>query len=278
MRKQSDEILHTLFYFAHFDYPPTISEIFTFLRFRTTHGFLEKTITELERSGAVYIRASRVSLKKSSFKIFKTNCVYSYELSHSFKQILSFFTWIPMVKLLGISGSLSMQDADKDGDIDIFLVTKDQTLWITRFIVLVITRLLRLMHIHPAAKLCWNLIQEENSLALPPSKRNEYAAHEILQMKPLFNRARTYEIFLCKNQWVTEIFPNVHLNCTDINQNYRSSDKSIITNALNRLFRYFQMYWLNKKGFDVTEYDGQAWFIQDDNESKIPVKLKKIEE
>lgn len=49
---------------------------------------------------------------------------------------------------------------------------------------------------------------DEQHLSLPAQERDLYTAHEVVQMRPLWERDKIYEKFLQANEWVREYLPN----------------------------------------------------------------------
>jgi hypothetical protein len=103
-------------------------------------------------------------------------------------------------------------DADKEDDIDFFIITKKDTLFKTRLLVLLALQLLGLrrkrLEKNPADKICVNFLIDETKLSFSKDKRDIYTAHEILQIKPLFFRDNIYSRFLKANTWVYNFLPN----------------------------------------------------------------------
>src|SRR5258705_3461010 len=60
----------------------------------------------------------------------------------------------------------------------------------------------------PANKICVNLLLDETQLVWPEKDQNVYVAHEIVQIKPLFEREDTYRKFIESNFWIRKYFPN----------------------------------------------------------------------
>jgi hypothetical protein len=57
-------------------------------------------------------------------------------------------------------------------------------------------------------KICLNMLLDESHLAIPEKERDLFSAHEVCQMKPLWEKERTYQKFLKANQWSQEFLPN----------------------------------------------------------------------
>lgn len=120
---------------------------------------------------------------------------------------------IPTILFVGITGSLAMLNADKNSDIDLMIITKANTLWITRLYCYIIIWLNGYKTRHPKSKLekdklCINLWLDESDLIWDKKDRNIYTAHEIAQIIPLVNKDKTYEKFLFKNKWILSYWPN----------------------------------------------------------------------
>ncbi len=84
---------------------------------------------------------------------------------------------IPTIKMVGITGSLAMKNADEDSDIDLIIVTCRGTLWTTRVIGYLLLKFLGFNLRKPRDKnekdkLCLNMWIDESDLAI--DKQNIY--------------------------------------------------------------------------------------------------------
>jgi len=118
-------------------------------------------------------------------------------------KILSF---IPSIRLVAVTGALAMNNADKNEDIDLMIITAPNRLWLTRLLVLI----LLFPHLRRGQKinnrLCLNLWLDETSLNL--KTQNLFVAHEICQLKPLYNRDAAYQKFIAANLWYKQFLSN----------------------------------------------------------------------
>lgn len=118
---------------------------------------------------------------------------------------------IPTVKFVGITGALAMKNAVPDSDIDLLIITTENTLWITRILVN-LALLLNNYGVRRSGdknqkdKLCLNMWMDASDLVF--KTRNIFTAHEIAQIVPLVNKENTYEILLQKNKWILDYWPN----------------------------------------------------------------------
>src|SRR6266852_977870 len=108
---------------------------------------------------------------------------------------------LPLVRLVGVTGALAMNNARPDDDVDLFILVRPGRLWLCRLLVLGVVRL--------AARrgyvLCPNFLLSTDHLRL--SVRNLFTAHEVVQMVPL-EPSPWYGAFLEANGWVRDLLPN----------------------------------------------------------------------
>ncbi len=88
------------------------------------------------------------------------------------------------------------------------IITSSQRLWLTRGLVVTLLLLTRRYRRPGKIKdmICPNLMISEDALEFPD--HDLFTAHEIVQMKPIFDRGNTYQKFLQANEWVKEFLPN----------------------------------------------------------------------
>ena len=111
----------------------------------------------------------------------------------------------PILKFVGISGSLAAnnptRDRNNEVDIDIFLITRRQCLWLY-----VIPRNLRNLFPRRVVQpnLCINYVMDESSLRI--TNRNFYTATEIRNLVPVAGK-EGYQAFLRANRWMDFYYP-----------------------------------------------------------------------
>jgi predicted nucleotidyltransferase len=120
---------------------------------------------------------------------------------------------IPTVKFVGITGALAMNNAGRDSDIDLMIITSTDTLWLTRLCVYYSLFTNHYSLRRPKANkekdmLCINLWLDEQDMKWSKADRNIYTAHEIAQIVPLVNKNNVYEKFLWQNRWILAYWPN----------------------------------------------------------------------
>ena len=242
------EIISVVKYFSFFAYQPTLEEIHTFLPAKIDKNKLKMELDRLKYTPPQYSIGRKISKKKLENWRFRT-----------YIKLLSFF---PQIKLVGLSGSISMMNAKEDDDIDLFIITAKHRLFTGRLIALVLAQSLGLRRsrdsaidektryrkffdgkqktaknlvssLSPKNKVCLNLFFDESDLKVPKFKQTEFVGHEVLQMKPIINKDQTYERFLEKNRWVFKLFPNGKSKSQIINLKSQISSKRFKFKILN---------------------------------------------
>jgi hypothetical protein len=208
MKKQA--VLKTLHYFDIFDFPLMADEIEKFLPEPVSIP-LEEPLSLMSaddkrisadngfyclpgREGIVEIRRRRGGWSEPKLK--------------KAKRIASILKFIPWIKLIAVTGALAMANSDEDDDIDLMMITSSGRLWLTRG--LVVSFLLLTGQYRRPEKVkdmvCPNLMISEEALEFPD--HDLFTAHEIVQMRPIFERDGMYQKFLQANRWVFELLPN----------------------------------------------------------------------
>lgn len=124
--------------------------------------------------------------------------------------------FIPGIRLVALTGSVAANNTKKNDDLDLLIVTDNNTLWLIRPIFLLILSW-KFNRRHPGDNptntnnaFCPNLWLDMDSLSVPKTRRNIYTAHEVLQVKPLLDRGETYQRFLKSNDWTKHFLANAY--------------------------------------------------------------------
>lgn len=271
-------ILKTLIYSDIFDYPLKAYEIHKWLIGKSaTLQLVEKSLTRL-------IQASKVKTKKGYFFLpAREGIVRKREQKEKQSKRLLFkaklATWflklIPTLKLVGVSGGLALDNAQRQDDIDLFLITSKNRLWLSRILVIGILdfwgvrRKAKMNFIQAAGKICTNILLEEDKLE--QENKDLYTAHEVLQMRVLWQKGDAYKKYLEKNSWVFEFLPNwttgQSQNSNVKIQNYNSNLK--IFDLLEKLAKWLQLKIMRKPQGNERILEGALYFHPNDVRQKV---------
>lgn len=206
---------------------------------------------------------------------------YSEQKWAFFKSHQHLFRRIPTIQAVFVTGALAMDNSPYDDDIDVMIVTRPHTLWITRLCTVLLLKYAGVRrnpslpeHASPRVsnKLCDNVWMDQNHLYIP--HHNLYMAHEILQAKLVWEKAPIHEEFLRVNKWVGKIVPVAYRHVLA-----RSMKHSIVSgiewgmllfpvNVLAYVVQY--LYMLPKKQSEEIHYH-QAFFHPHSSKEKSMV-------
>ena len=151
----------------------------------------------LRRSGAYVTLAGREQLVERRRECAERGARL-WPLAARYGALLARF---PFVRLVAVSGALAVDNAGVNGDIDYFIVTEPDRLWLCRSLVIGVVRWVARRGI----TLCPNYFLSERVLALDPPSL--FAAHEVTQMVPVGD-TETYRRFRQLNRWTDRFLPN----------------------------------------------------------------------
>lgn len=211
-------ILKTLAYADVFDYPLTLGEIQLFLITSSEKtSFLKEIKNEINKPEL----HSLIDSQKNYFFLKNHEEIISLRQKRSFyssqkldlvKKTVGWLKLIPFIKMVGITGNLAMKNADENDDIDLLIITGRKRLWLTRLLTIFLIELVSKRR-HPGDKevkdkICLNMFLDEEHLTLPKNEQSLFTAHEVCQLKILWQRKNIYQKFLKENQWCKKFLPN----------------------------------------------------------------------
>lgn len=202
---KKDATLATVVYADIFDYPLTRGELHRWMILSTSRPMLTKRI---DTAGGYFFLKGRSAL----VKLRARRKLYQEEKWNIARRAARLLSLIPTMQLIGVTGGLAMNNARREDDIDLFLIVSGGTLWISRLLTTLLMDVFS-MRRHPhdvrvRNKVCLNMFVTEQGMTVSKGERDCFAAHEVLQMKPVWEKAGVYQRFLQANSWVKEFLPN----------------------------------------------------------------------
>lgn len=212
--------------------------------------------------------------------------------SRRFSRLIS---WFPFVRGISLSGSLSKGFVDEDPDIDYFIITKPNRLWIARSFLIAFKKIFLL---NSYKYFCLNYFVTQDNMEI--EEKNLFTATEIATMIPVFGN-HVKRSFFESNKWITAFFPNFEIDeMEDVPFNKTVTLKRFIEYMLSgklgsKLDMWFMKktmkHWSEKFGKRFTEDEFLLSFKSSKNISKhhpqnfqkkvltkFNSKLKEIEE
>jgi predicted nucleotidyltransferase len=199
-------IIKTLLYFDIFSYPLTKSEIAQYCQgadARDEEVFL--ALKYLERKGMLFRFGEMYSLQnKPELKIRRLKGNEEAKkfigIAHRMSKLISLF---PFVRGVYLSGALSKGYADKDSDIDYFIVTAPGRLWVCRTFLILFKKIFLL---NSKKYFCVNYFIDTDHLEIPD--KNIFTATELAFLIPTYNM-ELYEDLMRTNDWGCFYYPNL---------------------------------------------------------------------
>jgi hypothetical protein len=201
----SKSILKTLLYFDIFQYPLTDAEIFKHLP--TNHVSPDQVSTELTRLSnqlILYPISDFFSVQNNQAlggRRIKGNQLALQHLTLAKKKAL-FISKFPFVRAVMASGSLSKDYMDEHSDLDFFVITQPNRLWIARMI-LVLYKKIFLFNSHKY--FCINYYLDENHLEI--EEKNIFTSTELATLIPLYGKEYYLQLMMA-NEWLKNYLPN----------------------------------------------------------------------
>ncbi|MFA6304481.1 MAG: hypothetical protein WCV73_01460 [Patescibacteria group bacterium] len=220
MSELQKSIIKTLVYFDIFDYPLTVMEIYKWLYLPAGSAGQTYSLSEIQtallslndniatKDGFYFLSGRQELIAKRLFK---------YGLAENkFKRAIKFIKilrFIPFIKMIAVCNSLAYSNSNQTGDIDLFIITQNNRLWLTR---LLTVGFLKILGVRPKAiskqdTIDANFFLSEDSLSienLKISPNDIYLAYWIEQLVPIYNQNKAYQKFQTANDWIKKSLPN----------------------------------------------------------------------
>lgn len=259
-RKES--IFRALAYFDIFRYPLSKEEIVEFMNQPADNRSIEQCLSELLNEGAVFSHQGFYCLQDNPLIMHRRNegQQRAEKLLKKAGKIGRFLYQFPFVSGVAVSGSLSKNFAEENADIDFFIITKTNRLWLARTFMHLFKKLTFLtgrQHYY-----CMNYYIDEEALLL--EEKNIFSAIELKTVLPVSGE-KIMQHFFTVNQWANEWLPN----CTYKKQLQKDPRRTVLKkiiewlldnkagNALDKfLFRIISRRWKNKTEKQKTNYKG----------------------
>ncbi|HMU47010.1 MAG TPA: nucleotidyltransferase domain-containing protein [Chitinophagaceae bacterium] len=199
-------VLKTLAYFDIFHYPLQANEIKNFIPVPLSEAQIHDTLGDLQLKKLIFSHYEYYSLHDNPLLVprrVKGN-QKADKLLIKADRIGRFLYHFPFVRGIAVSGSLSKKFAGENSDIDFFIITKADRLWIARTFMHLFKKLTFLTgHQH---LFCMNYYIDEKSLRI--KEENIFTAIEIKTLLPIAGE-KTINNFFEENKWIYKWLPEI---------------------------------------------------------------------
>jgi predicted nucleotidyltransferase len=224
-----ENILATLAYFDIFNYPLSSTEIYSFLKNKYDQVEFDLGLQELAVKGSVFLYGEWYSLKNEpslNDRRYRGN-KKAAELIEVGRKVSDFLIRFPYVRGIAISGSLSKNYADENSDIDLFIITAANRLWIARTLMHAFKKLTFL--VNKQDYFCMNYYIDEQQLEIV--EKTTYTAIEIVTLVTL-QGSDTFKQFALANDWTQDYLPNKMIDLSAV----KAVRDSLFKRTIEKLF------------------------------------------
>lgn len=211
-----EAVLRTIVYSSVFDFPLKVEEIGQWLIaskvigeneiLQALLGLKSKEIIE-ESEGLYFLKDQNKGLQR------KERNTFSLEKLIKAKKWSFVFHLLPTVKYIGISGGVAALNAEREADIDLFVITSKKRIWLSRLLLLAFFQLfgrrIDILNKKTRDRFCLNLFIEEDDLEF--KDHNVYIANEIVRLKTMVQKDNIYQKLIKANLWFKNYLPNYRL-------------------------------------------------------------------
>lgn len=196
---ERDEILNTILLPHYFATAFTREQVHRYVRVKLDRERLDAALRDLvrdglvtERDGCLYARDLHADHEQKRS--------WSRDLFRRHRRSLRTLSRFPWVRYMGLTGANAFESCRREDDLDLFVVTAPDRLWVTFMTMIAFCRLIGKRDLF-----CINYLVDEHHMHI--THQSYYTAVQLMSMVPLVDRATSTRL-LEANRWVFEFLPN----------------------------------------------------------------------
>lgn len=225
MNNIQKNILKTLAYFDLFHYPVTRNELLAFSPTMASLSLIDKELKSLLEDKLLFQLDEFYSLQNKPELAERRRggnlrAVDQLMIARDAAKILN---WFPFVQSIAVSGSLSKHFSEEKSDIDFFIITSSNRLWIARTFMHLLKKLSFI--VNKQNWFCMNYYVDESALKIP--EENIFTAMEIVTLIPM-QGIDCFQKFREANVWTSEYFPFQNNYRKDAGENRKSVPRILL--------------------------------------------------
>lgn len=229
MNNIEKSIFHTIAWFDIFNFPLTAWEVYKFQiqdsRFKIqgiSFEFekIQKTLKKSEALKEIVGYKHSFYFLKLRDELVKTRKERYIIAEKKYKKLLKIsriLAVIPFIRAIAAATGLSYSNSKKEDDIDLFIITAKNRIWLVRFFSILILKLFRARPtiVNKKDKICLNFFITEENLNLEKimlSEKNSlpdiYFIYWLVWLYPIYQEENIWQEFIEANNWLKNYFPN----------------------------------------------------------------------
>ena len=226
------DVLYVLVYFDVFNYPLTAHEIFERSTLKN-NADLNNGLNELVTGNIIFCISGYYCLQNNESIIAKrlAGNAYATKSLKIAKRVTCIIKYFPFVRAVMLSGSISKNYMDKHSDIDYFIITAPNRLWVCRIFFVLFQKI---VFLNRYKYFCYYYMVDEDHIGI--KDQSFYTAIEASTLIPVYN-FDMYRKFRESNAWMQAFFFN-----------YPIAEKSLLNSKQSFVQLFFETFFNNSFG------------------------------
>lgn len=252
-------VLRTLIFFNLFSYPLTSYELWRYLDVSIEFIELQSAILKLLATGRVVEKQGFYFLpgQDKLLSVRQQRYHFANRKLRIAKRVTALFRLLPSVKFVALSNLIGRHNLRDGSDIDLFIVTKKNRIWLTRLFCAGLMKILgqRPQPDNKRDKICLSFYVDEDHLdlsSLTNGDKDYYFNFWLAGLYPLYDAGIYHHKLMQANTWLRKYLPNGDFLLN--NQSYRESPRSWRT----KVYSFSAM----RRLVDLFEYWAEAWQLK----------------
>ena len=285
-------IVGAIAFFDMFGYPLTDFEIWKFIAVECGLSDAREVLSKVTETkspiGDLVSCKNGFYFLKGRSEIIETRLKRYVYADRKFKRamrVAKVFKLIPWVKMIAVSNVIGAHNLRDGSDIDLFIITEKERIWLTRFFCAAIAQALGLRPKKGDTrdKICLNFyvseeamniselmlkenregakplrFAEANRSGLAPFQRDIYFVYWLANLVPIYEIDDAYKKFIHANGWIKSCLPNWRPVKTGGNRHVRGKESKFnLLNLLNNFENKFKKLQLNLMPAGLKELTGK---------------------
>lgn len=202
----AEVVLSPVIFFDLFDYPVTAYEVWRYLDKQAVFTEIIFTLDDLvhknilgKKNGFYYLlgREAIIDIRQRRFN-------YSCAKIKKARLFIKLFSFFPFIKLVAVANSIGAYNLRQGSDIDFFIITATNRIWLSRFISAGLAKVLRLRPTgqNKKDKICLSFYITESALNLKNlelADGDPYFYYWLRGLRPIYNKNKAWVNFLQAN-------------------------------------------------------------------------------
>ncbi len=206
---KKESLIKTMTFFDIFDIPLTREEACDFtlhekLTMDELQDFIDHEKFIVENNNHIHFRNRSLILNVRTDRELRAQ-----KLIRKARRYAKYMQCLPFIRTVAICNSLSFYSAEKDSDIDLFIITEKNRLFISRIYALIFAQILGIRRYkkNVSGRFCFSFLISKDELDIEKIKMDEdiYLTFWLRLMRPLIGQ-KTYREFIKANEWINDQF------------------------------------------------------------------------